>query len=365
MKKHCLLLGQIALLTFATGLAQAAEIKATRTVRNVDMATAGIGGIDTGTGSLALSGVSGGVQKAYLYWHGINNNGGAYNKPTITFAGQSVTGASLGISGTNCWGNGQSQAFEADVTSLVAGNGSYSLSGLAGGTGEHPNGASLVVLYNDGNAANNRDFVFFTGNDSSSSATTFGDPDLWHASLPGIDYTGGSVYATVHVADGQDDLTDAPLRFSTSGGSVTIADNATLYDSVSVPSGGLYRTSNTADSLYDIHTFDITAAFGAGTGTRTLAVDSTERGNDCLALINMTLSFKPGDAPDVGDEEPTPTCAEEGYTGTKLIWCKNICENGLTGATLDIWIHRWINRYRKLPACAAEGGGEEEPPLGD
>jgi hypothetical protein len=59
----------------------------------------------------------------------------------------------------------------------------------------------------------------------------------------------------------------------------------------------------------------------------------------------------------------TPTtCASEGYTGTKLTWCKNICENGLTGATLDIWIHRWINRYRKLPACAAEGGGEEEPP---
>jgi hypothetical protein len=56
------------------------------------------------------------------------------------------------------------------------------------------------------------------------------------------------------------------------------------------------------------------------------------------------------------------TCASEGYTGTKLTWCKNICENDLTGATLDIWIHRWINRYRDLPYCAAEGGGEEEPP---
>ncbi len=35
---------------------------------------------------------------------------------------------------------------------------------------------------------------------------------------------------------------------------------------------------------------------------------------------------------------------------------------GYTGATLDIWIHRWINRYRDLPYCAQEGGGEEEPP---
>ena len=57
---------------------------------------------------------------------------------------------------------------------------------------------------------------------------------------------------------------------------------------------------------------------------------------------------------------PPTTCASEGYTGTKLTWCKNICENGLTGATLDTWIHRWINRYRDLPYCAVEGGGEEE-----
>ena len=46
------------------------------------------------------------------------------------------------------------------------------------------------------------------------------------------------------------------------------------------------------------------------------------------------------------------SCASEGYTSTKLEWCKNICERGLTGATLDIWIHRWITRYRDLPYCA-------------
>ncbi len=56
------------------------------------------------------------------------------------------------------------------------------------------------------------------------------------------------------------------------------------------------------------------------------------------------------------------TCASSGYTGTKLTWCKNICEMGYTGATLDMWIHRWVNRYRDLPYCAQEGGGEEEPP---
>ena len=52
-------------------------------------------------------------------------------------------------------------------------------------------------------------------------------------------------------------------------------------------------------------------------------------------------------------EEPVATCASEGYTGTKLLWCRNICEKGYTGKTLDMWIHRWIGKYRDLPYCAA------------
>ena len=48
------------------------------------------------------------------------------------------------------------------------------------------------------------------------------------------------------------------------------------------------------------------------------------------------------------------TCASEGYTGTKLEWCKNICERGYTGSTLAMWIRRWTDRYRTLPYCAIE-----------
>ena len=52
------------------------------------------------------------------------------------------------------------------------------------------------------------------------------------------------------------------------------------------------------------------------------------------------------------------SCASSGYTGTKLTWCKNVCEKGYTGATLDMWIHRWIEKYRDLPYCMQE----ETPP---
>ena len=91
-----------------------------------------------------------------------------------------------------------------------------------------------------------------------------------------------------------------------------------------------------------------------------------EEGGDLLAVsLNMqkyatnliACSLDANCAP-----PPATTCASQGYTGTKLLWCKNICEKGYTGATLDTWIHRWINRYRDLPYCAQEGGGEEEPP---
>ena len=51
---------------------------------------------------------------------------------------------------------------------------------------------------------------------------------------------------------------------------------------------------------------------------------------------------------------PVTTCASEGYTGTKLEWCKNICERGYTGGTLAMWIRRWTDRYRTLPYCAIE-----------
>jgi hypothetical protein len=56
----------------------------------------------------------------------------------------------------------------------------------------------------------------------------------------------------------------------------------------------------------------------------------------------------------------TVSCASEGYKGAQLTWCKNICENGLTGQVLDTWIHRWILRYRDLPYCAVENQPQPE-----
>lgn len=56
------------------------------------------------------------------------------------------------------------------------------------------------------------------------------------------------------------------------------------------------------------------------------------------------------------------TCASEGYTGTQLLWCQNICEKGYTGATLSMWVRRWTDRYRQLPYCAVTPPPPPPPP---
>ena len=75
-----------------------------------------------------------------------------------------------------------------------------------------------------------------------------------------------------------------------------------------------------------------------------------------LMGLVMTLSSVAiaGGGP-IGQVVPaTTTCANEGYTGTQLNWCRNICEMGYTGTQLKVWIRRWVERYRDLPYCLVE-----------
>ena len=62
-------------------------------------------------------------------------------------------------------------------------------------------------------------------------------------------------------------------------------------------------------------------------------------------VIAWATGYNPG---------PTTTCASEGYTGTKLSWCKIICESESSSSTIDTYLRRWINRYHDLPYCAVE-----------
>ena len=149
--------------------ANSTPISESRTAVNVDWCSAGIsgtGGSDNGGGSgtITLDCVTGTVEQAFLYWHGI---GSSYNNPVVQINGNSVTGTSLGDSTSNCWSSAESStAFEADVTDFVSGNGDYDITGLSAKPGYSSNGASLVMIFNDGDDSNNRNLVFYTGNDA-------------------------------------------------------------------------------------------------------------------------------------------------------------------------------------------------------
>ena len=263
-----------------------------------------------GDGRITIAGVSGAVTHAYLYWHGIDSGGdGIYDNATVTINGNSVTGTAIGDATTNCWGAGSSRAFEADVTAYVSGNGSYAIAGLSNATGHNANGASLVVVFDDATAADDRDLVFFTGNDSSEPEGFPGETDGWHASLPLIAYGGGTARAELHVADGQN-AGDDSLTFSTVNGSTVIGDTAALYDGNSLPSAGTSRASN--GELWDIHDLDITGAFGGLPATVSLDIDGMDFGGDCLGLVLLLLDLEPGSAPPApcgdGNSDPGEQC---------------------------------------------------------
>jgi hypothetical protein len=290
------------------GLAFAAPSMATpvafaEIVNQTDWSQAGVSGVgDSASVDITLSGVTGTVKKAYLYYHGIGSAG--YAPAGVTFAGVPIVPVALGNATTNCWGAGSSTAYRADVTAQVTGNGTYAVTNLANGAGMNANGASLIVFFNDADPTNNRDVALFEGNDSDHADFFPGETDGWHSTLSNISYTTGTANAYLHAADGQQASDGNVVLAATpnNGGTnpMTIVDNATLWDGTSLPDAGRSRLelppNNGEGDLYDIHGFDITGLFNGTAGTYTVNLDESP-GADCLGLILAVLDFEAGALP--------------------------------------------------------------------
>jgi hypothetical protein len=286
------------------------------TVFNTDFVSAGRGNLrNVGSGTIVLSGVSGTVTKAYLYWHGPTNSTVSTGNP-ITVNSTSVTGTNIGFSSDNCWGYLNSQAFRADVTALVqaTGNGNYSLSGFGG---MNPNGASLIVFFDDGDNTNNRDVVIFDGNDSniyfpgiSGNPLAPMDPIGWNILLSGINYTSGTASMQLHVADGQQ-WVDAPLVLN----SQTLAPGPAVFSGISVPPG-----NDQSYGLWDIKSYSVTSYLTPGPNSLNL---TTGQYSDCLALIVALVDLPAGAAPSqngppVANAGPDQTVECAGPAGTTV-----------------------------------------------
>ena len=204
-----------------------------------------------------------------------------------------VVGTNIGVSDNNCWGYNNSQAYRADVTSLVqaTGNGLYNLSGFGA---LNPNGASLIVFFNDGNGANNRDVVIFDGNDSnvsfpgiSANPNAPADPAGWNVTLSGINYTSGTSFIELHVSDGQIFNDDAVKINNT-----TFIPTGPIFSGNTVPGANNGPANN--GRLWDIQSFNVTAFLNPGPNVLNL---TTGLGADCLGLIVALINLPAGAAP--------------------------------------------------------------------
>ncbi len=270
------------------------------TVYNTDVAYAGLGGMrgTDGSGTITLSGVSGTVTKALLYWHGPTNETDPNSNAAVSFAGSPVTGTNIGTSSSNCWDFSNSQAYRADVTSLVHGNGAFPLANFTK-TGVDINGVELIVFYDDGNSANNRDVVLFNGNDSNVAfAGPPADPAGWDVTLDGINYTAGAASLDMVVADGQAYPDGAVVLNST-----TLAPTGEIFDGNTVPNASASSASNSEGGLWDFKSFPITSELTAGPNTLHL---TSAYDDDCLSLIVAAVNLPAGSAPN----QPSTTTTE-------------------------------------------------------
>jgi hypothetical protein len=120
-----------------------------RTVRLAgDVAAAGVGLRGAGAGVIPLTTLPSNatVQQAWLYWATLGVQG-TFTSPTLN--GIPVDGTLIGQGDDPIGGVLQTYGYRADVTSLVAGNGSYGIADLPadGPIINDTEGASLVVLY--------------------------------------------------------------------------------------------------------------------------------------------------------------------------------------------------------------------------
>jgi len=266
-------------------LSPSSDISNFMIVRNADMVSAGYGGMrGIGTGTLTLSGVSGTILKAFLYWSGPTNSYDPNVNANVLFDSNAITGTNIGFSDDNCWDYTNSQAYRADVTSFVTGDGEYALGGFLQSNADI-NGVSLIVFFDDGNSENNRDFVLFDGNDSNISNAY--DENGWNVILSGVNYTSGNANLILHVGDGQT-WDDDNLYLN---GEI-LASGPEVFDGNTLPNGS--SAGNTNGGLWDIRSFDITSFMSPGVNNFAL---TTSDYDDCLGLVVAVVDLPAGSAP--------------------------------------------------------------------
>ncbi len=236
-----------------------------------------------GYGTITITGVPSGatVVNATLLWDVLDNSPSAADGEG-TFDGTPVTGTLWASGDSPCWPVSSNFSYEADVTSLVSGNGAYSLSGFSSGdtNGQDPwlvgsdppllEGASLVVTYQ---LASMPETIVQIGEgatetDSGNSAT---------ATMDGFSATSPvSAQTTYIVADGQEAGNEAEFNDNLLGFGFQGSDPLAV---------GSYSQGD----LWDTITTDVSSLMNPGDGSASMSVTGED---DCLVYVGQVLAVQ-------------------------------------------------------------------------
>lgn len=202
-------------------------------VIGTDVWRSNVGGLrNVGSGTIGIGGLSGTVTRAYIFWHGVSSYSDPAINTNIRINGFNINGTPTGTSYSNNWtGYYFSHSYRADITNLVAfnPNRSYSLSNFGSGT-LNPNGAAIIVFYNNSDSADDYDVTVLVGNDSNGASDY--DPSGWDANFGLLyDYGVPGDSFDLFVADGQAPY-DPPLFLN----GFVLRNAGPLYQGNTVPS---------------------------------------------------------------------------------------------------------------------------------
>lgn len=276
--------------TAAASSANAATVSATATVgvgtqtvaSGGAVAAAGVGLRNRESGDLVVTGLPADavVTRAVLVWAYIFQSG---NVPgdTVTFNDNTVTAnLTQTVSGNLCWGDDATIGYAADVTSLVAGNGTYVVSGLdvAGARVDadpspvgFPNaeGASLIVFYEAAGVDNQilSDFAY-----------TAVPGGVITRAFSGFSATGNTARLVLAGPDGQNSSENTTV---TGSGSANFPDT---FDGSDPISGSSFAIGN----LWDTDLFDVSQVLPSGQTTLDVRIDAF---GDCIGVSAAILSI--------------------------------------------------------------------------
>ncbi|MDB6055097.1 MAG: Ig family protein, partial [Verrucomicrobiales bacterium] len=166
-------------------------------------------------------------------------------------------------------------------------------------------GASLIVIFDDGITTNNRDITLYNGCDQNSNDSF--DAPGWNISIPNVNYqTGDAVSLEFHVSDGQLIYNESPLLVNQN----VLAPFGAIF-SGSAPFDLLsgFRSVFFTGSLWDIREFNIGGAPFLVPGNNNLLI-TTGYQDDDLTVILTVLKSRSGSSsnPPPNNHAPVLNC---------------------------------------------------------